>query len=99
MKRTFSTVLAILLFAAMIFSFAGCADQDLVKKDAINSLSIITATGHVENVNYASIKNDWGRDQNPKFDYTRFKGETAMKLVDEINSLPDVFGDANDPDA
>ena len=99
MKRTVSIIMAISLFAAMIFSFAGCADQDLVKKDAINSLSIITATGHVENVNYASIKNDWGRDQNPKFDYTRFKGETAMKLVDEIMSLPDVFGDANDPDA
>ena len=105
MKRTFSILLVLSLISAVLLSFTGCKKQQKKvvipesERVGIDSLGVDAATGDKRNVNRAYIKNYWGGSPFDLHDETLLSGETAMKLIDEINSLPDVYGDENDDPA
>ena len=95
MKNRFrigTTILVFTLLSAIMLSVAGCkAGYDHSKNTGIDSLRVISATGNKDNWNNMSIDNKMA---NGKYS-DLMRSETAMKLIEEINKLPDVFGDEN----
>ena len=97
MRNTFrigKTVLAFMLMSAMMLAVFGCSGgYDPKKKTGIDSLRVISATGNKDNWNNMWLNNKWDKGEQSVL----LRNGTAMKLIDEINKLPDVFGDKNSP--
>ena len=90
-----SRILILLLPAVMILCFTGCSASPKV---GIYSLGINAATGNRENNNCISLVNHSGSSKLSQYhDYSLMSSDTALKLIDEIRSLPDVLGNEKDP--
>jgi hypothetical protein len=82
------------LLSAMVFSFTGCTGQK--KRVGISWLSVKAATGDRHDTNCVILNNNWGESEYTRKHEAVFSSDSAMKLIDEINALPDIYGDEND---
>lgn len=93
--RIAKTVLIFTLLSAIVLTVAGCKEKDYdpSKKVGIDKLEVISATGNKDNWNNLLRYNRWDDSEYSAW----LRSDKAMKLIDEINKLPDVFGDDSDP--
>lgn len=89
--------LAIAFISVIVLYTTGSYGDDNSKKIGIYTLSIDAATGNKENNNCISLVNDYENGQYNKYKYDAMTNETALMLINEINSLPDVFGNKDEP--
>ena len=87
------TIISAIVLMVVVLSIGGCTDNSCT---GIYALGIDSATGDRENNNCIAIVQGVG-DPYKESNVLLMTGETAMKLIDEIRSLPDVFGNENDP--
>lgn len=92
-RKLFMDTIVFMMIIVMVLSIGGCTDDSFT---GIYALGIDSATGDRENNNCISIVQGVG-DPYKDSNVPLMTGETAMKLIDEIRSLPDVFGNENDP--